>query len=130
MELMYTFMALTVILVIRYFLVRYQSGRAIELTHKKTIELIRKCENGLAILHGSKTLDPVLKNKMQTTIIRTVRRAGCQEDLYWAMYYKDFDWNELWLNPMKWTLEQMYPNLMEVVKVEYDIEGKSEVGKE
>lgn len=125
MELMYALMVLTIILVIRYFLVRYQSGRAIRLAHNKTIELIRECENGLAVLHMSKTLDPVLKNKMQNTIIRTVRRAGQPDDLYWAMYYKDFDYNSLWLNPTKWTLGQMYPNLIEVAKIGYDIEGKS-----
>jgi hypothetical protein len=124
METLYVLMILTGIICFRYILVHFQSRRALKLAAKKTVELIRQCENGLAILNRAHTLDPKIKNKMKQTILRTVRRAGNDDDLYWAMYYKDFDYNELWLNPMKWTLGQMYPNLTEVANIGFDIEGK------
>ncbi len=118
MEAFYTLMILTGVVIARYFLVRYQSTRALRLAGDKTVELIRKCESWLITINGMIGVDDDMKHRMKRDILRTVTKAGSDEEFYWKAYFEDFDYNGLWLNPTKWTMGQMYPKLVELAKIE------------
>jgi len=112
----FSLMSITILMTVRYWLVRYQSKRAIKLASTKTIELIYKCDKWITTIHNMSGIDEVTKNRMYHQITRIVKKAGNDDEFYWKAYKEDFDYNALWISPTKWTLGQMYPNLVKLTK--------------
>lgn len=102
----YFCLAIFVFYFTRYFWVRIQCERAIKYAKYLSESHIYKCADAFVRISESDLHDE------QKEILRGhVRRALNHSQDYWEEYEKDFDYNGLWLDPYKWTLKQMFPNL-------------------
>jgi len=115
---------LTIILmyVIRYWLVYFNTKRAIIFASSLTNEHIKKCKKAFSTI---KQIDMPIENykECEKLIVNLLNYYS----MYFLFYEKDFDFNKLWLDPYKWTLKQMYPTLMNTKVIEIPfIEGTTE----
>jgi hypothetical protein len=102
----------------RYWWVKRQCLRAIGYAGHLSEQHVYKCQEAFITIERA-VLIPEQKHHLKQTVRRCLKR---HEDYFTEGYYKDFDYNKMWLDPYKWTLKQLFPTLtnMKPLEVSYE----------
>lgn len=114
----YFMMAMVGFYTIRYFWVRIQCERAIQVAAELSKDHIYKCADAFGVIEQSILL-PEQKYHLKAMVRKCLNRS---QEYFEEGYYKDFDYNKLWLDPYKWSLKQMFPTLMNMKPLEVSYE--------
>jgi hypothetical protein len=120
MELMFLYLLVGAVgfYVFRYGWVHIQCSRAIGYADYLSKSHIMNCAEAFGKVSDSHIYEEQ-KAVLRAEITKALNKAPT---LYWDEYYKDFDFNKLWMACDQWTLKQMFPNLtnMKAIEVSYE----------